>query len=142
VSEDQEVRLRRLEDVAAIQQLFVDYCASVDAGDSAGLAGLFAAAGEIKLGRERSAIGPLAIEEVMARYLDGTVGKSFHIVSSPQIQLDGDRATARVMWTVIDASGDDGLTVRHIGHHRDELVREAGIWKFALRKAYIDAPRV
>ncbi|MCW2525597.1 MAG: hypothetical protein JWM76_457 [Pseudonocardiales bacterium] len=132
-------RLQKLEDIFAIQQLFIDYCIFVDAGDSAGLAGLFAAEGSIKLGPSRSAVGPAEIEKIMTKYLDGTPGTSYHIVSSPQVTVDGDTAAARVMWTVIDVNPEKGLSVRTVGHHKDEIVREDGVWKFQLRKGYVDA---
>lgn len=119
--------------------MFVDYCCFVDAGDAAGLASLFAEQGRIKLGPQRSATGPAEIETIMEKYLEGTTGTSYHLVSSPQIEFDGDRATARVMWTVIDVNAKTGLTVRTIGHHRDELVRENEVWRFSVRKGYVDA---
>ena len=43
------------------------------------------------------------------------------------------------MWIVIDASGDNGLTVRHISHYNDKLVCEDAEWKFRLRKAYFES---
>jgi hypothetical protein len=86
------------------------------------------------------ATGPCAIEELMRRTLDGKVGESFHIVSSPQVSIDGDRATAQVMWTVIhrDKSGQPRLTM--MGKHHDELVREDDRWKFLRRSGTVDIP--
>ena len=66
--------------------------------------------------------------------------ESFHIISSPQVSIDGDRATAQVMWTVIhrDKSGQPRLTM--MGKHHDELVREDDRWKFLRRSGTVDIP--
>jgi SnoaL-like domain len=76
----------------------------------------------------------------MTKTLSGGIGSSFHIISSPQVQLDGDAATSQVMWSVVtrDDSGHAALTM--IGRHRDDLVREDGRWKFARRRGYVDLP--
>ena len=45
-----EERLRRLEDILAIQQLFIDYGLALDAGDLDTYAQLFATQGTVNLG--------------------------------------------------------------------------------------------
>lgn len=137
---DVEARLRRLEDLAEIHQLFVDYGAHLDAGDVEAYAGLFAADGEVRLGPLGRARGRTEIVALMTRALDGLVGSSFHIVSSPQVTLAGDTATARVMWTVVQRDAAGRPQVAMIGHHNDELVREAEGWRFRLRRGSIDIP--
>jgi hypothetical protein len=64
----------------------------------------------------------------------------FHIVSGPRINLDGDHATAEVMWTVIARDENDKPIVTLVGHHADELVREGGRWRFARRRGFMDIP--
>jgi uncharacterized protein (TIGR02246 family) len=140
MSDDLEARLRRLEDLLEIQQLFVDYGRHLDAGDFHAYAALFAEDGEILMGPLGRAKGPQAIQDLMAKNLEGRVGQSIHIISSPQIKLDGDRATSEVMWTVLKRNEKGMPVVDAIGRHRDELVRERGRWRFRKRKGYVDIP--
>ena len=141
MADDIEKRLRRLEDIQAIGQLFIDYGQFLDAGDLDAYTSLFTEDGELKLGPMGQAQGREAIKEVMAKALDGLVGTSFHIISSPIIKLDGDRATSEVMWTVIQRGADGRPMVPMIGRHKDQLVREQdGQWRFRLRRGFVDIP--
>ena len=135
-----EQRLRHLEDLAEIHQLFVDYGQYLDAGDFAAYAGLFAADGEVRLGPMGSAKGRDEIRSLMERALAGVVGTSYHVITSPRVQIDGDTATSEVMWTVVQRGPDGAPVVPMIGRHRDELVREDGRWRFRLRRGFVDIP--
>ncbi len=134
-------RLRRLEDLQAIGELFIEYGHALDAGDLDRYASLFCEDGEIRLGPIGEAKGRVAIKRALARSLEGLVGHSFHIISSPRVELEGDRATAEVMWTVVQRGADGRPVVPMIGRHKDELVREAdGAWRFRLRRGFVDIP--
>ena len=133
----QEARLRRLEDLEEIRQLFVDYGYLLDLGDYAAYAQLFAEDGELMLGPIGRAKGRQEIETMMARV--GGAG-SLHLITSPIVTLDGDRAVARVMWTVINRAEDGTPFVGMVGHHEDELVREAGRWRFRRRRGFVEIP--
>ena len=133
----QEARLRRLEDLEEIRQLFVDYGYLLDLGDYAAYAQLFAEDGELMLGPFGRAKGRQEIEAMMVRV--GGTG-SLHLITSPMVTLDGDRATARVMWTVINRAGDGAPLLGMVGHHEDELVREAGRWRFRSRRGFVEIP--
>ena len=99
---DVEARVRRLEDLAAINQLFVDYGAHLDAHDFDAYSTLFAEDGEVLLGPLGRAKGPQAIKALMEKTMSGSgPGGSFHIVSNPVVTLEGDQASTQVMWTVI-----------------------------------------
>ncbi len=135
-------RLRRLEDLQEIQQLFVDYGAFLDAGDLDGYASLFADDGELLLGPVGRATGPAAIRELMGRATASSVGNSFHVISSPQVQLDGDRATSVVMWTVVAKDAEGAPTVTMIGRHKDVLTRTPSGWRFRRREGHIDIPTI
>jgi uncharacterized protein (TIGR02246 family) len=135
-----EERLRRLEDILAIQQLFIDYGLALDAGDLDRYAQLFAIQGTVNLGPIGRATGRSEIQALMAQALEGLVGSSFHIVSSPQINLHGDIATSQVMWTVIHRDKNGQPQVTMIGKHHDELIRENGEWKIQTRKGTVDIP--
>ena len=135
-----EERLRRLEDILAIQQLFIDYGLALDAGDLDAYAQLFATQGTVNLGPIGRATGHAEIKALMAQTLEGLVGSSFHIVSSPQITLLNDSATSQVMWTVIHRDKNGQPQVTMIGKHHDELIRENGEWKIQSRRGTVDIP--
>ena len=136
---DLEARLLRLEDLVEINQLFVDYGRYLDLGDFGSFAALFAEEGEILLGPVARARGRKEIQAVMEASLSAQVGETKHIISSPAIALDGDRATSVVMWTVV-ARTDDGAAVTLVGRHEDELVREQGRWRIKRRKGFVELP--
>ena len=140
MNDDILVRLQRTEDTLAIQQLFNQYASYLDSGQFDRYASLFSVDGEVKLGPMGRAKGPAAIEALMAKHLSSNVGKSFHIISNPVIQLEGDTATSEVMWTVIIRGEGDKPVVGIIGRHKDTLIREQGIWRFQCRAGYVDIP--
>jgi hypothetical protein len=70
------------------------------------------------------------------------VGNSFHVISSPQVQLDGDRATSVVMWTVVAKDADGSPTVTMVGKHVDVLTRTTAGWRFQRREGHITIPTV
>jgi uncharacterized protein (TIGR02246 family) len=135
-----EARLLRLEDLMEIHQLFVDYGRYLDAGDFDAYADLFADDGEVFLGPMGRAKGRDAIKAVMTKAAGGAPGSSIHIISSPAVVLDGDTATSEVMWTVVRRDPEGKPLLGMIGHHRDDLVRERGRWRFLRRKGYVDIP--
>ena len=135
-------RLRRLEDLEEIRQLFIDYGRHLDAGDVHAYAALFADEGEVLLGPIGRAKGPAAIAELMTKVKERAKTPSFHLVTNPVIQLDGDRATSQVLWTVIRPDANGKLEVAMFGRHDDELVRERGRWRFSKRRGRIDVPAV
>jgi uncharacterized protein (TIGR02246 family) len=135
-----ESRLRRVEDLLEIHQLFVDYGMHLDAGDFDAYASLFATDGEIQLGPVARAKGREQIRETMANSLAPTLGKTFHVISSPVVHIDGDSATSEVMWTMIQRGDDGRPDLAMLGRHRDVLVREDGRWRIKLRRGYIDIP--
>lgn len=135
-----EERLRRLEDLQAIHQLFVDYGEHLDTGNFDAYAELFADDGEVLLGPLGRAKGRAEIRDLMTRTLGADVGSTFHVVSSPRVELDGDTATSTVMWTVA-ALGDDGLArITMVGHHIDDLVRTGKGWRFQRRRGVVNLP--
>jgi hypothetical protein len=143
-----EERLRRLEDLEQIRQLFVEYKRVLDEQDFAAYGALFAADGEfIATPQEglQQARGPAAIQalvEAMPGSLLGSApGDDFHVVINPLIELDAgdpDRARAEVTWLYV-VKGEDGLpSPAKLGHYDDQLVREDGRWRFLRREAPTD----
>jgi uncharacterized protein (TIGR02246 family) len=141
MSESLEARVQRLEDLLEIHQLFVDYGLALDAGDFDTYASLFAKDGEVMIGPMGRAKGRDEIRALMSGVLSGGVGSSYHIISSPQVQLDGDTATSQVMWSVVNLADDGQARLTMIGRHKDDLVREEGRWKIARRRGFVDIPK-
>jgi uncharacterized protein (TIGR02246 family) len=139
-AEGLEARLRRLEDLEEIRQLFVDYGHHLDSGDFAAYAQLFADDGEILLGPIGRATGPDAIRALLEKTLAGRAGASYHLITNPIVQLNGDGATSDVMWAVVTRRDDGSPALTMLGRHRDVLVRQRGRWKFKRREGLVDIP--
>lgn len=140
MSDRLDERVRRLEDLQDIHQLFVDYGEHLDAGDFDAYAELFAEDGEVLLGPMGRAKGRDEIKDLMSTVLADTVGSTFHIISSPRVTLEGDRARSTVMWTVASLAADGLARVTTVGHHVDELVRVDGRWYFQRRRGVVNLP--
>ncbi len=145
---DAEARLRRLEDLEQIRQLFVEYKMVLDKQDFAAYGALFAAEGEFIATPEQGlqqAKGPAAIQalvEAMPGSLLGSEpGADFHVVVNPLIELDAadpDRAQAQVTWLYVVRGEDGAPALCKLGHYDDQLIREAGRWRFLRREAPTD----
>ncbi len=133
-------RLQRVEDELAIQRLLVDYSATQDARDFEGYAALFARDGEWVNGQTRHK-GREAIHRMLVDlYGPPPPGyennDSYHLTSNAQIDVHGDRATARSRHLLV-MRGDGGTpTPALAGRYEDELVREDGEWKILRRVDY------
>jgi ketosteroid isomerase-like protein len=125
-------RLQLLEDREEIRQIFVDYARYLDSGDHAGYASLFAADGALaaQLGE---AVGPAAIEAILDENLGpqvrGDLPPAIHITANHDIKVEGDTATATVVWYYLTTDPDESPTVLQSGRYHDDLVREDGRWK-------------
>jgi len=132
-----EARLQRVEDELAIRRVLVDYAAFLDGRDYARYAALFTTDGEWS-NATASHKGRAAIRQM----LEGTLGKpgapnraNFHIISNPQVDLDGDRATVTSRYLFVMRAPDGRPQPALAGIYRDELVRQAGQWKIRRRVA-------
>jgi hypothetical protein len=90
-----EERMRRLEDMEEIRQLFIDYGHHLDHADYDAYSELFAVNGELILGPAGRATGRTAIRALLEKLLQSRTGAVRHIISSPIVSLDGDRARQR-----------------------------------------------
>jgi len=141
------MRLRRLEDLEQIHQLFIDYKTVLDQKDFSAYAALFAEDGEFIAGAGR-ANGRAAIQALVeampgTNLLGAEVGEDFHLVINPQVELDpgdADRARAQSTWVYVVKGEDGGPLLSKLGHYDDELVREGGRWRFLRREAPMDIP--
>ena len=132
-----EARLRQVEDELAIQRVLVEYGARIDARDYAGYAALFAREGEWRNGATVRK-GRAEIEQLLVG-LFGTPAagyvnrEDFHMVLNPQIDVDGDRATARSRHLLVMRGADGSPVPELAGVYEDEFVREDGQWKILRR---------
>lgn len=135
-----EQRLQRIEDELAIRRILVDYSWTQDARDYAGYAALFARNGEWVNGKTVKK-GPEEIRKMLVDLYGapppGFVNKeSYHITSNIQVDIDGDRATARSRHLLM-MRGQDGTPQPALaGRYEDELIREDGKWKILRRVDY------
>ncbi len=135
-----EQRLQRMEDESAIRRLLIAYGAALDARDFARYAGLFAAQGEW-IGGFGSFKGPAAIRKMLEDNLGApepgwTNKSSFHLLSNPLIEIDGDRAHVTSRYLFVTKSDEDRPAPLLAGLYVDELVREGGAWKILRRTTY------
>ena len=68
-------------------------------------------------------------------------GEDFHVVINPLIELDADdpdRAQAEVTWLYVVKGEDGAPALCKLGHYDDQLIREAGRWRFLRREAPTD----
>ncbi len=137
-----DARLKRLEDVEGVWQLFMDYRRHLDARDFASYSQLFVEDG-VWSGNLGEARGPAEIEGLLVRTLevypdDST--RTYHLVCNPTVEVDGDRATAYSTWVFITRDDRDQPVLSLMGHYDDVLVRSDGRWKFQRRVAHLDVP--
>jgi ketosteroid isomerase-like protein len=134
-------RVQRLEDMAEIEKLLLDYGRFLDSRDLAAYSRLFAKDGEW-VGGFGSVKGPAEIQAFMEKNL-GTGpnrGNTFHILSNFVIDVKGDSATAWSRWTFVTPGPDGKPVLSQAGRYDDTLVREDGHWKFKRRVASNDIP--
>lgn len=132
-----EQRLQRVEDELAIRRVLVDYASTQDARDYDGYAALFAENGEWINGKNvykgRKAIRQLLVN-LYGTPPPGYVNKeSYHLISNLQIDVNGDRATARSRYLLVLRGEKGAPTPALAGRYEDELIRENGQWKILRR---------
>jgi hypothetical protein len=136
-----EARLRKTEDIEAIQSLLVRYGRELDKRDFKAYGALFAQDGSWK-GGMGAATGPDAIAKMVAagfaRMDPVLYQKSFHVMTSFDVDVKGDTATAWSRWTWVVVGANGKPQPERAGHYEDMLVRERGEWKFKSRQAFTE----
>lgn len=138
---DLESRLTIAEDELAIRRVLVNYSATQDARDYAAYASLFAQKGEWVNG-DLVYRGPEAIQQMLVDLYgkppeDYVNTESFHITSNPQININGDQATAHSRHLLVMRGLNGEPTPMLAGRYEDKFIREKGEWKILQR---IDFP--
>jgi len=133
-------RVQQLEDQEQIRQVLIAYGADLDARDYAGYAALFARDG-VWTGGFGSATGPAAIQAMLEKNLGkpapGFINKSnFHLMTTMDVHVDGDTATATSRYLFFTASADNKPVPTLAGRYVDEFVREDGRWKIRHRTTH------
>jgi uncharacterized protein (TIGR02246 family) len=136
-----ETRLQQLEDKEAIHALLVDYGRALDKRDFNAYGALFARDGSWK-GGMGTATGPDAIAKMVeagfGRMSPTLYENSNHVMTSFDVAVDGDSATAWSRWMWVVVGGNAKPQVERAGHYEDTLVRENGHWKFKSRQAFTE----
>ena len=121
------------DDWLAICNLKAAYCRLLDAKDWAGWAQLFVENVEVDV---RDSGGTLEQgRDAFVASVRGSIEttKTCHQVHSPEIIIDGDRASA--VWAMEDRLiWDDGRTMRGYGHYHEDYVKADGRWWIARQK--------
>jgi hypothetical protein len=143
-----EARLRVVEDIAAIQELKARYGALVDQRYTDG-----APRPEAEVARIADRIAELFTEdavwdggrrlgvcrgrrEITERFLNPTLGFTWHYFVKPRIQVDGDGA--RGTWDILAPCSDrDGVPLWMAGVEDDEYTRVDGVWLHSSMKLRI-----
>ncbi len=133
--EDLSGRLRAVEDLLAVQQTIARYGPAVDAGEADVVAGLWAEDGRYDAGvgtwTGRDAIAGMVRGPQHQGFINGGAG---HVVSSPHIVVDGDRAVALCHAQLLLRDDEaDGFRVWRLTANRWELARTPEGWRVADR---------
>ncbi len=136
-----EERLQKLEDTEAIRALLIDYGRELDNRDFKEYGKLFEK-DVVWQGGMGSATSPEGIGKMVeagfGRMSPDLYEDSHHVMTSLDIEVNGDTATtwSRWMWVV---DGPDGRPrAERSGHYEDTLIRENGQWKFKHRQAFTE----
>jgi SnoaL-like protein len=140
-AEAAEARLRKMEDVEAIRSLLVHYGRELDKRDFEAYGALFAQDGSWK-GGMGTATGPDAIAKMVAagfgRMSPALYENSYHLMTSFDIDVNGDKATAWSRWTWVVVGANGKPQPERAGRYEDTFVREGGAWKFKSRQAFTE----
>ena len=133
-----ELRLQKLEDTEAIRTLLIKYGRALDQRDFAAYGRLFAKDGSWQ-GGMGSATSPQNIqkmvEEGFSKMPRELYEGSNHVMTSMDIEVNGDTATAWSRWLWVVKGADGKPHTERGGYYEDTLVRESGQWKFKMRHA-------
>jgi len=133
---DLERRLQRLEDIEAIRNLFLEYGRLADTKDWAGYSDLFVESGTFDSPHSVGTVtGTKEIRERLGSAYGDDPADAVHLFHNIEVYVDGDRATAKSIWTFMLPGGKDSPPqVLMSGKYSDVLVRTDAGWKFEIRR--------
>lgn len=135
-------RLQRMEDIEAINRLFLAAQDALDGRDLVGYGNCFTEDGEWS-GIVGHAVGPAAVTAVLSPYCkpwESEAHRTYHTTTDVQIDVTGDTARAKAQWQHIHRDADGKPVIMHLGHYDDRLRRTPDGWRFERRAAYGDIP--
>ncbi len=121
-----------LEDSDAIQRLKYAYCRFLDTKDFARMCDLMTDDVTVTYGGGAITLsGRQAVQDYLSKAMGSKTMLSSHVVSHPEIEVDGDTATGH--WTLQDVVilEDLGLAIRGASLYEDRYVRVDGRWLIA-----------
>lgn len=123
------------QDREAIRELLAVYCFKLDGGLHQEMAALFTEDGvwDTAFGTGTGRAGIVAQLEKIAALTPDPRPRRAHLTTNIVIELNGDTATVRSNWTVIENSAS-GPRISSGGEYRDHVVRQGGRWLFKYRK--------
>lgn len=127
-------RLRALEDREQIREVIARYGPMADAGDAAGVAGLWIENGTYSVGGVAEAKG----REAIAQLIDGEMHQTLlekgcaHLLGPVAIELDGDSAIARGH-SIVFCRDEQGYAVWRVSANRWEMIRTPDGWRASKR---------
>jgi hypothetical protein len=124
-----------LRDREAIRELLAIYCFKLDAGLHEEMAALFTEDGtwDTAFGTGTTRAGIVAQLQKIAALSQGPRPRRAHLTTNIVIELNGDTATVRSNWVVIENT-TQGPGISSGGEYRDQLVKQGGRWLFRYRK--------
>lgn len=139
-----EQRVQQLEDTEAIRSLLIEYGRVLDRRDFDAYGRLFATDGSWT-GGMGSATSPAAIGKMVeagfAAMSPDLYENSNHVMTSFDVDIDGDTATAWSRWLWVVEGSDGRPQPERGGFYEDSLVRENGQWRFKDRRAVTELTR-
>jgi 3-phenylpropionate/cinnamic acid dioxygenase small subunit len=121
------------------------YAERIDAGDFEGVGDLFAEAvitfeespGRVVRGRDEAR---QMYEQFTRRYPDNGTPHTRHMITNVivDVDVDGERATSRSSFTVLQRTDSFPLQPVIVGRYRDELAKSGGAWHFTSRHMLSD----
>ena len=134
-----EQRLQKVEDQMAIDRILVDYSKTQDAHDYDGYVALFARDGEWvngKIVKKRDEIKQMLVDLYGPQKPGYVNAESYHITTNPEVNVTGDKATARSRHLLIMRGPGGTPHPMLAGRYEDDLIREDGQWKILRRVDY------
>ena len=125
-----------MDDARQIENLLYTYAERIDLGDFEGIAELFTHAliTSPQGGETKGYDAVLALYQESTRlYSDNGTPHTKHVTTNPIIEVDGDKATCRSYFTVLQSLPELHLQPIISGRYHDEFEKVDGKWRFSQR---------
>jgi hypothetical protein len=119
-----------MDDVYAIQKLKYQYCRFLDTKEFASMCGLMTEDVTVEYGGGAITLtGRQAVQDYLSKAMESPSMLTSHLVSHPEIDVEGDTATGR--WSLVDTVilDDLGIVIRGASIYSDRYVRTDEGWR-------------